>query len=301
MVLQETDNSALVKQFQNYLLIDKGLSENSIFSYTYDLKKFQNYLKDTRKKAHEVQIEDVTNFLKEQKTKQISARSIARTLAALRQFYSYLQNEKQIDYNPVEEIETPNIKKTLPEYLSLEEVDELFQAIDEEDIYELRDKTMFELMYSSGLRITEACTLKLSHIDLEKRFVEIHGKSNRQRLVPFGEKSYESLYKYLSSARKRILRQRESEYVFISKKSDCLNRKSAWRLLKKYLSRTSITKSVTPHTFRHSFATHLIKNNADIRFVQELLGHIDISTTQVYTHVAGHTLKDMHGKYHPRA
>lgn len=291
----------LIKDFQDYLLVEKGLSENSIFSYTYDIKKFQNFINEHQKSFLEVQTDDITDFLKEQKNKKISSRSLARAVAALRQFYKYLKDEEKVTINPAEKVQTPEVKKTLPDYLTIGEIDELFDSIREDEPYELRDKAIFELLYSSGLRISEACNLKLDDVDLENMFLTIRGKGGRERLVPFGDRSLRILQAYLESAREEILKSRYSEYIFISKKGDFLNRKSVWRLLKKYLNRTDIKKIVTPHTFRHSFATHLIENNADLRSVQELLGHIDISTTQVYTHMASRTLKEVHKKFHPRS
>ena len=225
---------------------------------------------------------------------------MARTIAALRQFYRYLREENHLEKNPLDKIQTPEVKKNLPDYLTIKEIENLFQNIREDDPFELRDKVIFELLYSSGLRISEACGLRLEDVDFENMFLTVRGKGGRERLVPFGEKSKDILVKYLENAREDILKSRHSDYMFISKKGDFLNRKSVWRLLKKYLSRTTITKVVTPHTFRHSFATHLIENNADLRSVQELLGHIDISTTQIYTHLATKTLKEVHRKFHPR-
>ncbi len=301
MTAESTSSSLeLVKEFQNYLQVDKGLSKNSIFSYSYDLKKFQTYLDQAQTEILTVKQDDITAFLKDQKSKNISSRSLARTIAALRHFYKYLKDENKVENNPLNDIETPEIKKNLPDYLTLQEIEKLFNRIDEDDIYELRDKAMFELMYSSGLRISEACGLHLEDVNIESMFVKVYGKGGRDRLVPFGEKSCTMLKKYLEESRKKILKSRSSDYVFISKKSESLNRKSVWRLLKKYIARTNITKVVTPHTFRHSFATHLLENNADLRSVQELLGHIDISTTQIYTHLASKTLKDAHEKFHPR-
>ncbi len=290
----------LIKEFQDYLLVERGLSENSIFSYSYDLKKFNEYLSRHKKDFLQVKSEDITNFLKDQKKKKISSRSLARSVAALRQFYRYLKEDNQVETNPVEKIQTPEVKKNLPDYLTLEEINELFGVIREDDPYELRDKAIFELLYSSGLRISEACNMRMDDVDLDNMFLTVRGKGGRERLVPFGEKSLNILRKYLETARDEILKNRFSDYLFISKKGDFLNRKSVWRLLKKYLARTRIKKDITPHTFRHSFATHLIENNADLRSVQELLGHIDISTTQVYTHLASRTLKEVHRKFHPR-
>ena len=299
--LSAQNSLSFVEEFQNYLQVDRGLSENSVFSYSYDLKKFQQYLEANKKSVIDVTTEDIGAYLQEQKSKNISARSIARSIAALRSFYEYLKDEKQVKENPASAIESPEIQKSLPEHLTINEVEELFASIHEDDVYELRDKAMFELMYSSGLRISEACNLRIVDVDMENMLVTVHGKGGRDRLVPFGEKSRDILKKYMEDGRKNILKKRESDYIFISKKSENINRKSAWRLLKKYIGRTSITKVVTPHTFRHSFATHLIENNADLRSVQELLGHIDISTTQVYTHLVSKTLEEAHKKYHPRS
>jgi integrase/recombinase XerD len=296
-----TTQGNLLNNFREYLEVEKGLSENSIYSYSYDLKKFSFYLENQEKGFLEVEHEDIQNFIKEQRAKDISARTLARSVAAIRQFYKYLMEEKQLNQNPTENIETPEIKKTLPDYLTQAEIEELFSCIDEEDTFELRDKAIFELLYSSGLRISEACNLKVQDIDLENMFVIVKGgKGGRERLVPLGETAHYILTNYLKNSRDQILRGRFSDFLFISKKGSSLNRKSVWRLLKKYLARTKINKAVTPHTLRHSFATHLLENEADLKSVQELLGHIDISTTQMYTHLANKTLQEIHRKYHPR-
>lgn len=290
----------LLKEFQEYLLVEKGLSENSIFSYSYDLKKFHTYLTSQKKGYLNASADDISDFLNDQKDQKISSRSLARAVAALRQFYRYLKQEDRLKVNPTEQIETPEVKRNLPDFLTLDEIKELFDSISEEDSFELRDKAIFELLYSSGLRISEACNLRMDDVDLENMFLTIRGKGGRERLVPFGEKALRILRMYLENGRDQILKNRFSDYLFISKKGEFLNRKSVWRLLKKYLGRTKIKKVVTPHTFRHSFATHLLERNADLRSVQELLGHIDISTTQIYTHLASKTLKEVHKKYHPR-
>ncbi|MCB1172527.1 MAG: site-specific tyrosine recombinase XerD [Leptospiraceae bacterium] len=295
-----TTKEAIIQEFQDYLLVEKGLSENSIFSYTYDLKKFQKFVHTKNRNLLDASSDDISEFLQDQKSRQISGRSMARAVAALRQFYRYLKDEERVQLNPAVDVQTPEVDRTLPEYLTIAEIDEFFNVINENDIFELRDKAIFELLYSSGLRISEACLLKSADIDFENMFLTIRGKNNRERLVPFGEHALELLQRYQNNSRSDLLKERFSEYFFVSKKGDCLNRKSVWRLLKKYLSRTGIKKTVTPHTFRHSFATHLIENNADLRSVQELLGHIDISTTQVYTHMVSRTLKEVHKKYHPR-
>ena len=197
-------------------------------------------------------------------------------------------------------IETPAVKKTLPDFLSIEEVDALFKSISENDIFELRDKTIFELLYSCGLRISEAVELKMSDIDFDNRLLKVKGKGDKERIVPFGDEALRLLRLYNTASRPHIIGGRQSEFVFISKKASKLNRKSVWRLLKGYVERTSISKNITPHTLRHSYATHLIENGADLRSVQELLGHVDIATTQIYTHLAQKKLKEIHKKFHPK-
>jgi integrase/recombinase XerD len=298
--LASNSPAKLIQSFQEYLSVEKGLSENSIFSYRYDLNKFTNYLDKQQIDILEVQAKDIMKFLVEEKNRKISSKTLAREVVAIRQFYKFLKDEKQVDYNPTDKIGTPEVLRAIPDHLTIAEVDELFAAIREDNIYELRDKCIFELLYSSGLRISEACNLKLTDLDLTAMTITVEGKGGRERLVPFGEKSLQILNEYLSKSRPEILKTRNCEYLFVSKKGSYINRKSVWRLLNVYLKRTGIKKKVTPHTLRHSFATHLLENHADLRAVQELLGHIDISTTQIYTHMANKTLKEVHKKYHPR-
>ncbi|EKJ87993.1 MULTISPECIES: site-specific tyrosine recombinase XerD [Leptospira] len=290
----------LLQTFQEYLSVEKGLSDNSIYSYGYDLNKFAIFLEKEHINFLEVKANDIMRFLEEERERKISAKTLAREVVAIRQFYKYLRDEKRLDSNPTEKIETPEVARTIPDYLTQTEIDELFRNIKEDNLYELRDKCIFELLYSSGLRISEACNLKMTDIDMENMTITVEGKGGRQRLVPFGEKSLEILKKYLTESRTEILKKRTCEFVFVSKKGSYINRKSVWRLLNHYIKRTKIKKKVTPHTLRHSFATHLLENHADLKSVQELLGHIDISTTQIYTHMANKTLKEVHKKFHPR-
>ncbi|MCB1193443.1 MAG: site-specific tyrosine recombinase XerD [Leptospiraceae bacterium] len=290
----------LIQNFSEYLSVEKGLSDNSIYSYRYDLNKFQNYLEKEHIDMLEVQANDIVMFLLSEKNRKVSTKTLAREVVAIRQFYRFLKDENQLESDPTDRIETPEVTRSIPEHLTIEEIDELFGKINEDNIYELRDKCIFELLYSSGLRISEACSLKLMDVEMETMTIVVEGKGGKQRLVPFGEKSLLILNKYLIKSRPEILKNRTCDYLFVSKKGSYINRKSVWRLLNLYLKRTSIKKKVTPHTLRHSFATHLIENHADLRSVQELLGHIDISTTQIYTHMANKTLKEIHKRYHPR-
>jgi len=293
---------AAINKFKKFLQLEKGLSQNSIYSYTYDLKKFSEFLESNKKDILHATQEDVQQFLKYEKTsKNNSTRTLARSLAAIRQFYNFISDSKELQIkNPTEKIETPHVEKNLPDFLTVKELDKLFNSISEIDSYELRDKTIFELLYSSGLRISEAISLHLSDVDIENSFVQVMGKGGKERLVPIGKEAVRLLKRYIIESRPAIIGSRECEYLFVSKKGSQLNRKSVWRLLKNYVSRTEIKKNITPHTLRHSFATHLIENGADLRSVQELLGHMDISTTQVYTHMAKKKLEQVHKRYHPK-
>ena len=290
----------MLQIFQEYLMVVKRLSDNSIYSYRYDLNKFKNFLDDHQIDLLKVQSEDITKFIFLEKNRKVSDRTIAREIVAIRQFYKFLKKNNKLRENPTEKVEIPDIGRQIPSYLTIDEINELFSSLNENKVFELRDKCIFEILYSSGLRISEACDLQLLDIDTKEFIIVVNGKGDRQRLVPFGEKTLYILNKYLNFSRPKILKGKKSNFLFVSNKGICINRKSVWRLLNMYISRTSINKKVTPHTLRHSFATHLIENQADLRSVQQLLGHIDISTTQIYTHLAKNKLRDIHKKYHPR-
>jgi integrase/recombinase XerD len=290
-----------VSNFKEYLSIERGLSENSIFSYVSDVQKLEKFLTKEKKQLQSGSEKDIANFLREESRKKLSSRTRARVVASLRQFYGYLENRKLIEVNPMQAIEAPKIEKALPDFLTQEEIRKLFEVFREDNVLELRDKTMFEFLYSSGLRISEACSLLMNDIDRENQILTIKGKGGRERLVPYGEVAAKLLVQYLDRARAEILNQYASNFVFVSKKGGALSRKSAWRLLKRYMKRAGIGRNITPHTLRHSFATHLLQNKADLRAVQELLGHMDIATTQIYTHLASGELKKTHQEFHTRA
>jgi integrase/recombinase XerD len=291
-----------IKRFKRFLQVEKGLSENSVFSYAYDLKKFSDFLEGQEKSIMSATQDDILRFLAFEKTKKNnSSRTLARSLAAIRQFYSFVSVTFGTTVeNPSVKIETPQIQKSLPDFLSQDEMERLFASISEEDPYELRDKAIFELLYSCGLRISEAIELKFHDIDFESKQIRVIGKGLKERIVPISSEAIRLLKLYNEKSRPEIIGERKSEFLFISKKGSLLNRKSVWRLIKGYCSRTDIQKNITPHTLRHSFATHLLENGADLRSVQELLGHMDISTTQVYTHLARKQLQNIHKKFHPK-
>lgn len=290
-----------MKQYSDYLKYEKGLSVNSISSYISDLQKLTRYLVKEKKEFTNTTSKDIMGFLREENKKKISQRTRAREIASFNQFFHYLESKAIIKENPMEEVERPKLEKVLPDYLTRKEIIKLFSSFNENDPLELRDKTMFELMYSSGLRISEAVNLKIQDVDIKNMFLTINGKGGRKRIVPYGEIAMKIMDKYLAEVRPRLLKDDNNDYLFISRKGGHLNRKSAWRILRKKLDQVHINKNITPHTLRHSFATHLLQNKADIRAVQELLGHMDISTTQIYTHMASNELKKTHEIYHPRS
>ena len=294
-------SNKIVKEFKDYLEVEKGLSQNSIFSYLSDINKLDKFLVKDNKSLVSISKNEIFDFLREETTKNVSNRTKARVIASLRQFYNYLENQNFIKENPMDKVESPKIERHLPDFLTQDEIQQLFSTFHRDNDLEFRDLTMFEMLYSAGLRISEACNLKVSDFDMENMLINVRGKGGRERLVPFGEIAAEFLKEYLGITRDRIMGGRASEYVFISKKGGPINRKSAWRLLKRYIDRAGIKKNITPHTLRHSFATHLLQNNADLRSVQELLGHIDISTTQIYTHVVSKELQKAHKIHHPRS
>jgi len=295
------EEAQTITRFKRFLQIEKGLSPNSVYSYTYDLKKFNEYLSSNDKNILAATQEDIQEFLKFEKIKKNnSSRTLARSLAAIRQFYNFLADTEITLENPASLIESPRIERNFPDFLTIKEIERLFDSISEDDNYQLRDKAIFELLYSSGLRISEAVELECGNIDFENSFILVVGKGDKERIVPINDEVKRLIQKYLKKSRNMILGGRESDYLFISKKGSKLNRKSVWRLLKNYVAQTQINKNITPHTLRHSFATHLLENGADLRSVQELLGHMDISTTQIYTHLVKEELQKIHSKYHPK-
>jgi integrase/recombinase XerD len=299
--LNEVNKNYLI-EFQEFLIVERNLSQNSIIAYTQDLKKFFYYVESKNLDILKITTEELVNFLNDDLQKNISKRSLARLIASLKQFYYFLQIKNYINKNPAQKIEQPKIEKNLPDYLTLEEINQFFNIFDINNIFELRDRCIFEIMYVSGLRISEVCNLKLSDIDLQEMEIKVLGKGNKARITPFGEKTLNIIKLYLTNSRSYISKHKaqKNEYLFISKKGGKLDRKSVWKFLQKYARRAGIVRSISPHTFRHSCATHMIQNNADIRIVQEILGHSDISTTQIYTHIDKKHLKEAHKKYHPR-
>ncbi len=287
-----------IEDFKDYLLLEKNLSQNTIDSYLYDIKKFYDYAISFDEKKN-IDENFISEYLIECSMQELSPTTIARYLSSLKSFFAFLYDEEVISKNPTQNIEGPHIFRSLPTYLSIEDINKLLNFPIKKSS-DLRDKAMLELMYSSGLRVSEVIELKLSNIDFTESFLLISGKGNKERLVPFGERAYKLLWEYIYNVRKLYLKPQSTNHVFINVKFGTkLSRMGVWKILKKHVISQNIEKHIKPHTLRHSFATHLLENGADLRTVQELLGHSDISTTTIYTEVTKEMLRKAFTKYHP--
>lgn len=291
----------LREEFLNYLSLERGLATNTIVSYKKDLEKFFNFLDE--KKANELanlSRDDFVEFIYSLKDKKLQANSIARNIVAIKVFFRYLVSQRYLQKDATELIDSPRLWKILPDVLSIEEVERFLKVIKGEKAKHLRDQACFELMYASGMRVSELVNLKISDLDLNLGIVRCLGKGQKERIVPIGRLAQSAMKNYLEQARPKLLKNKQSSYLFLSKNSDKITRQMIWKLMKHYGLLAGINKKISPHTLRHSFATHLLEKGADLRIVQELLGHSNISTTQIYTHLNKDRLKSIHQKYHPR-
>jgi integrase/recombinase XerD len=302
------NKDALPKVLTTYLdmlIIERGLSKNTHSSYKRDLSRFANFL-NTEKKSKpfkDVEESDIFDFLKLLRSRNISARSSARSLVALRGFFKYLLRQGLITASPCELIEMPKISSKLPEYLSPEEVEILLNAPDVGKPLGLRDKAMLELLYATGLRVTELVELEVNNLDLQRGCLVAYGKGSKERVVPLGEEAMHWVLRYMEEGRSKVLKGSQSPYLFLTSRKvpKGMTRQNFWVIIKKYAQIGHIdSHKVKPHILRHSFATHLLERGADLRAVQEMLGHSDISTTQIYTHVRAERLKGIHKRHHPR-
>ncbi len=288
------------EKFYNYLKYEKKLEENSIYAYYNDVKEFFTFLDSSQKVVNTVEHNDILEFVIHLHEKQNNNRSIARKISGLKNYFIFLLKMGLIDNNPVSDFERPNYEKKLPEFLTLQEIEELVKIIDFDKPVEIRDSCIIEFLYSCGLRASELANLKISDVSFEMNVLNVIGKGDKQRLIPIGNIAMELLKIYLTKTRIKIAKKYNStDYIFISKLGKKLSRVSIWEIVKKRALKRGITKNIYPHTLRHSFATHLISNGADIRVVQELLGHSSITTTEIYTHVTSELLKKEHEKFHP--
>ena len=292
---------AHIRTFLNCLRVEKGLSENTLQAYRRDIQKFAAFASGRKLGTKDVRRSDVVEFLASLYRKGLDSRSVARHLVTIRNFFRFALTEGHIDDDPAATIESPRFRQSLPEFLSLEEVDRLLQQPDMNTTLGLRDRALIELMYSAGLRVSELCGLRLEDIQIESGCLRCVGKGNKERLVPVGRQALSIIQKYLRTARRKLLPEGSSPYLFLNQRGRKLDRITFWKLLGAYGRKAGLRKALTPHMLRHSFATHLLDRGADLRSVQIMLGHSDISTTQIYTHVVEERLKQVYKAHHPRA
>ncbi len=290
-----------IAAFINYVQVERGLAPNSIAAYRRDLAKFAAFCEQHRLKLTSVERKHVVDFLGRLYQQGLDARSVARQLVTLRNFFRFLLQEGALRHDPVEHIESPRTWKRLPKYLSLEEVERLLVAEKTEDPLGLRDRAMLEVLYATGLRVSELVSLKVSDVQFDAGLLRCLGKGSKERVVPLGKKAQVALEEYLRRARPHLIARRPSPYLFASRRGGRMTRQNFWHLLRRRARAAGVRSPLTPHTLRHSFATHLLERGADLRAVQLLLGHADISTTQIYTHVAQERLKQVYRTHHPRA
>ena len=284
--------------FLNFCRLEKGLSANSLSAYSADLERFTTFLGDAKTPPG---TEELRRYLDHLYQSGLSSRSVARHVTTLRNFFGFLLREGVISSDPSEHLRTPRQWQNIPKFLNLEQIEQLISAPDPSRPVGLRDRAMLQLLYASGLRVSELCRVGMSDLNLEMGVLRTIGKGNKQRLVPVGKEAIRAVREYLESGRGALLKRRASRYLFVTGRGSCLTRQAFWKLLAGYGRKTGIFHGVTPHVLRHSFATHLLEGGADLRSVQVMLGHADISTTQIYTHVMRSRLRRVVEQHHPRA
>jgi integrase/recombinase XerD len=288
-------------QFLHYLIVERGLSKNTIEAYSHGVGRFLSHLRGKGiQEIRDVGKFEVRGFLLALKKKNLSSKTIVRNLVAIRTFFRFLLQEGILEANPVEDLESPKVSKTLPDILALREIEQILEQPDLRTPLGMRDRAMLEMLYAAGMRVSELTRLPIHQVNLEGGYVLLYGKGSKERIVPIGNEAIKWVTLYLKKARGILAKGRESPFLFINRSGRGMSRQRFWRNLKEYGRRAGLHKRITPHLLRHSFATHLLERGADLRSVQMMLGHVDISTTQIYTHVTGERLKKIHQRYHPR-
>lgn len=291
-----------LRDYIHYLSVEKGLAKNTLESYTRDLRSFCEYLKqDGIRTFEETTRSCIVGYLLSLKENGKAAATLSRNLASIRSLYAYLFQEKIVLDNPAADMESPKLEKKLPRVLSTQEVDLLLDQPDQLQVTGIRDKAMLEVIYATGIRVSELMSLDLDDVNLDAGFIRCNGKGSKERIIPLGSVAVRHVDRYMGDGRPKLMRQNGEHAMFVNQHGKRLTRQGFWKILKKYARLAGITKDITPHTMRHSFATHLLENGADLRSVQEMLGHADISTTQIYTQVTKRKLRDVYQKTHPRA
>jgi len=287
--------------FVNYLRVDKGLSLNTIQAYRRDVRQFARFITERGVEVKDICRSDVVDYLCMLYHRRMDSRSVARQLSTLRHFFRFCLMEGYIDGDPVATIESPKMRRSLPNFLSVEEVERVLRQPDTSTVTGLRDKAMIELMYSSGLRVSELCGLRVGDLQMDPGCVRCVGKGDKERLVPVGRQALDAVQEYMRKGRPELLGERSSPHLFLNHAGRKIDRIAYWKALVKYGRKAGLRKAIKPHMLRHSFATHLLDRGADLRSVQMMLGHADIATTQIYTHVVEERLKQVYKEHHPRA
>jgi len=291
------NNSTLINQFLDHYWLSSGASQNTLSAYRSDLKLFANWFDQP---LTNVSDQTIKNYFEHRQLNSMSTATQARILTCLRAFYLHLLTSKIIDQDPTAKLHHPKQAQKLPIFLNIDEVDQLLSAPDQKTIFGQRDRAMLELLYSCGLRVSELINLSYHNINLNEEYIRIHGKGNKERVLPMGEVAMDHLANYEKNARPYLLKNGQTDGYFLSNRGTSMSRQNFFYIIKAYALKAGIDKSLSPHTLRHAFATHLVQQGADLRSVQLMLGHSDISTTQIYTHIQNTQLKSQHSKHHPR-
>jgi len=295
------NTDSLIRDYLHHLTVERGLAKNSVLAYGRDLQKFARFLDGRARQAKQVRQGEINEFARRLSRDGLSPKSIARALNAVRMFYRFLVSEKIVGEDPTVAIRAPRTWKTLPRFLTLEEVDQVLGAPDPSHTLGLRDAAMVELLYATGLRVSELVSLRLRDLNLEVGYLTCVGKGRKERLVPMGRKASQQVRAYLERARPALLKGQGSPALFVNARGGSMSRQGFWKILKKYGRVAGLRGRLSPHVLRHSFATHLLERGADLRSVQMMLGHADISTTQIYTHINRERLRRIYRDFHPRA
>ncbi|MCT1533026.1 site-specific tyrosine recombinase XerD [Sphingobacterium daejeonense] len=292
----------LKKDFKRYLLLERGLSDNSIVAYLNDVKKLQSFAELQQIEPKDFQTNDIQNFLKWINEFPISEYSQARILSGIKTFFGFLQIEHGLLNNPAELIETPRLSRKIPAVLSIQEIDELISAINLSTTEGTRNKAILEMLYGCGLRVSELCNLKISNLFLDVEFIKVEGKGNKERLIPIGQQAIKYLKIYLEEIRvHQTIKAGKEDFVFLNRRGSPLSRVMIFLIIKDLAVKIGLEKEISPHTFRHSFASHLVEGGADLRAVQDMLGHESITTTEIYTHIDKEYLQSVITQFHPRS
>jgi len=291
----------LLTMFIDFLAIERGLAKNTLSAYRSDLKEFFDFIKEKNIQIEELKKEEILAYIVNLKQKKRANSTISRQLAAIKAFFKFLQQEGIVIINPTSDLEGPKKQKRLPQVLSIDEIEKILEKPKNNNPLGIRDKAMLETLYGAGMRVSELINLDVNSINTDLGYVRCVGKGSKERIIPIGNQAILSLNAYLKGARNKLLKNPKEYALFLNQHGRRLTRQGFWKILKNYAQQAGIKKEITPHVLRHSFATHLLENGADLRSVQEMLGHVDVTTTQIYTHLNTNNIINIYKKSHPRA